>query len=80
MHEMGHCFFLDDMYDAKKYPKPLANCACSLQRTDTIMFGSAHVQPLDHAMLRRTWTVQQGKACRQFGSISSPEEPPVASA
>lgn len=61
LHEMGHCFFLDDMYDSTKYPRPLRVCGCSLQRGDTIMFGSTTLQPLDHAMLRRSWAVQAGR-------------------
>lgn len=58
MHEMGHCFFLDDMYDQTKYPRPLAACECSLQIKDTLMYGAPTITPMDRAMLRHTWAAQ----------------------
>ena len=64
LHEMGHCFFLDDLYDAKKYPRPLASCDCSLLPGDSVMYGydSRILRPLDHAMLRHTWRYQRKKS------------------
>ena len=38
LHEVGHCFFLDDMYDTSKYPRPLPACGgCSLHFHESIM-------------------------------------------
>ena len=58
-HEMGHCFFLDDMYDTKKYPRRLSTCDCSLEPGDTVMHGAKGLTPLDHAMLRHVWRCQR---------------------
>lgn len=55
MHEMGHCFFLDDMYNQTKYPRPLPACGCSLKIDDTIMYGAPAITPMDRAMLRHIW-------------------------
>lgn len=57
-HEMGHCFFLDDMYDTSKYPRKLASCDCSLEAGDTVMHGAKGLTALDHAMLRHVWRCQ----------------------
>ena len=62
-HEMGHCFFLDDLYDKKKYPLPLPraicscepNGGCTIQRDDTVMHGAKSITPFDHAQLRHMW-------------------------
>lgn len=62
-HEMGHCFFLDDLYDKKKYPAPLPNATCSCEPNanctvntdDTIMHGALVITPFDHAQLRHVW-------------------------
>lgn len=61
-HEMGHCFFLDDMYDTVKYPRPLQTCDCALEAQDTIMHGAKALMPLDHAMLRHVWRKQSALA------------------
>ena len=62
LHEMGHCFFLDDMYDDGKYPRPLPACQCTLKAADTIMFNTGlGLQTMDHVMLRRSWDVQRKK-------------------
>jgi hypothetical protein len=67
-HEMGHNFFLDDMYDTKKYPRMLPSCNCppscpsscsGIEKNDTIMFGSPTITPMDHAMIRKVWTRQK---------------------
>lgn len=58
VHEMGHCFFLDDLYDTHKYPTAMP-CECSrcaaLSADDSVMWFAPTLRPLDHAMLRRTW-------------------------
>lgn len=66
-HEMGHCFFLDDLYDNKKYPKPLPNVTCKCEPNgyctvtddDTIMHGGPVITPFDHAQLRHVWNVSR---------------------
>lgn len=62
-HEMGHCFFLDDLYDIKKYPTPLPSAICSydcqIRVNDSVMHGGPVVTPFDHAQLRHVWD-----ACR----------------
>ena len=57
-HEMGHCFFLDDMYDTTKYPRRLKACGCSLDAQDTIMHSATELTPFDSAMLRHVWLKQ----------------------
>ena len=59
-HEMGHCFFLDDMYDQTKYP-PNTECACSLSPTDTIMHTAPRLTAMDHAMMRHVWQKSKAK-------------------
>jgi len=60
-HEMGHCFFLDDLYDKKKYPAPLPRCNCDVAELcgvgpeDTIMHGGPAITAFDHAQLRHVW-------------------------
>ena len=65
-HEMGHCLFLDDLYDDGKYPSRFSNCQCvissqgkscncELNRRDSIMFNNEHVTTFDHVMIRRSW-------------------------
>lgn len=61
LHEMGHCFFLDDMYARSKYPVPLAECNCSLQPGDTVMHSAIGLTPMDHAMLRHVWSAQRAR-------------------
>jgi hypothetical protein len=66
-HEMGHCFFLDDLYDKRKYPSPLQNVACwcehngqcSVRSDDTIMHGASTIAPFDHAQLRHAWNASR---------------------
>lgn len=66
-HEMGHCFFLDDLYDKKKYPAPLPNVTCSCEPNghcmvhtdDTIMHGGPVITPFDHAQLRHVWNASR---------------------
>lgn len=66
-HEMGHCFFLDDLYDTKKYPNPLPNttCVCEhngqcmIRMDDTIMHGGPMITPFDHAQLRHVWNASR---------------------
>jgi len=57
-HEMGHCFFLDDMYDTAKYPRRLQSCGCSLDSQDTIMHSASGLTQFDFAMLRHVWQQQ----------------------
>ena len=66
LHEMGHCFFLDDMYDGHKYPRPLPSCPCggsncALRRDDTVMFGARGLTAFDRRMLRHTWDAQRDR-------------------
>lgn len=69
-HEMGHCFFLDDLYDTKKYPKPLpkATCTCdpnghcTTREDETIMHGGPVITPFDHAQLRHVWNASRALA------------------
>lgn len=63
-HEMGHCFFLDDMYDTSKYPQPLPSCSCQLDPGDTIMYRAKALTSFDHAMLRHVWLCQKERYVR----------------
>ena len=65
-HEMGHCLFLDDLYDNGKYPSQFSNCQCviksqgkscrcGLHPRDSIMFNNTNVTTFDHVMIRRSW-------------------------
>jgi len=58
VHEMGHCFFLDDLYDNKKYNWKTP-CKADLNPMDSIMFRAPKLQVLDHLMLRHTWDKQK---------------------
>ena len=66
-HEMGHCFFLDDLYDRKKYPTPLPHVVCScepdghcsVKMDDSIMHGGSVITPFDHAQLRHVWNASR---------------------
>ena len=62
IHEMGHCFFLDDFYDYNGSLKGRYNweseCG-TLGPNDTIMFRAKKIQPLDHLMLEHVWTKQK---------------------
>tara|TARA_A100001015_G_scaffold79598_1_gene88323 strand:+ start:1387 stop:2451 length:1065 start_codon:yes stop_codon:yes gene_type:complete len=66
IHEMGHCFFLDDLYDAHKYPPKYegkcvyssGKCTYNLYNNDSIMFGSKKLKLLDYIMLRHVWIKQ----------------------
>lgn len=60
LHEMGHCFFLDDMYDARKFPSSVVEkqCGVPLNRNDTVMFGNRTLTIMDHAMLREVYDKQ----------------------
>lgn len=64
-HEMGHCFFLDDLYDRKKYPTPLPICNCdpklhcNIRGDDTIMHSALYITPFDHAQLRHVWNASK---------------------
>ena len=59
LHEMGHCFFLDDMYDARKFPSPLPSSGHRLLPTDTVMHSNRSLTPFDHAMLRHLWNASE---------------------
>ena len=67
VHEMGHCFFLDDLYDTHKYPQKYdgqctyisGTCKYSLNYYDSIMFGSKKINLLDHIMIRHVWDKQK---------------------
>ena len=61
-HEIGHCFFLDDLYDAGKYPPKPAKCvcvhgedACRVLTEESIMKGGPKIAAFDHAQLRHGW-------------------------
>ena len=58
VHEMGHCFFLDDLYDSGKYNWKNA-CVSDLNPMDSIMFRAPKLQVLDYLMLRHTWDKQK---------------------
>ena len=74
-HEMGHCFFLDDLYDARKYPSPLPNAACPcaadgrcrLAAEDTIMHGGREITAFDHAQLRHVWSHCRSRSSTTLG-------------
>lgn len=52
LHEMGHCFGLDDLYHEARFPSNLV----PVQMGDSIMKGGADaLTVLDHAMLRHIW-------------------------
>lgn len=70
LHEMGHCFFLDDLYDSSKYPTNFKDCqcviaskgrscACSLEKKDSVMYNTKSLTSFDHAMIRRSWMKQR---------------------
>ena len=69
-HEMGHCFFLDDLYDRKKYPTPLPNARCScdpeghcsVHLDEPIMHGGPEITAFDHAQLRHVWNASRALA------------------
>lgn len=70
-HEIGHCFFLDDLYDRTRYPTPLPNTVCPchpsghcvVQESDSIMHtGSEKITPLDRAQLRHVWNAWRARA------------------
>lgn len=58
VHEMGHCFFLDDLYDTKKYIHN-NSCGKNLQPNDSMMFMSTRLTNMDHVMLRHSWNKQK---------------------
>lgn len=73
-HEMGHCFFLDDMYDTTKYPRRMRSCGCSLDPQDTIMHSAKALTPFDAAMLRHVWQQQSKlgqRAARESENVGS---------
>ena len=57
-HEMGHCLFLDDLYDNTTYNWK-NSCRSDLKPEDSIMFGSNKIEKMDHIMLRHTWNKQK---------------------
>ena len=59
-HEVGHTFFLDDMYDPTKYPVPLRKDGPVLKKDDTIMYDSVQITDMDRVMLRVVWDMQSG--------------------
>ena len=68
-HEMGHCFFLDDLYDTRKYPVPprREECSCEyacrgVRADDTIMHGAPAITPFDHAQIRHVWNATRESA------------------
>jgi hypothetical protein len=58
VHEMGHCFFLDDLYDTTKYNHE-SSCRTNMQPNDSIMFALPRLSNIDHVMLRHSWNVQK---------------------
>ena len=50
-HEMGHCFFLDDIYDPGKYPDG--------QNLISIMNTSGQISDFDRFLLRIVWKAQK---------------------
>ena len=50
-HEMGHTFFLDDIYDRGKYPEA--------ENIDSIMNGDATISDFDTLCLRIVWKKQR---------------------
>ena len=50
-HEMGHCFFLDDIYDPQKYPEG--------QSLVSIMNLSNSISDFDKFLLRLVWKNQK---------------------
>ena len=50
-HEMGHCFFLDDIYDIGKYPDG--------QNLISIMNNSGYISDFDKFLLRIVWKLQK---------------------
>ena len=70
-HEIGHCFFLDDLYDASKYPTPFPNTVCPchprghclIHESESIMHKrSDKITPLDRAQLRHVWNACRARA------------------
>lgn len=58
LHEMGHCFYLDDLYDSSLYVYE-NSCDSKLKSNDSLMFYSKKLEKMDFAMLRHTWNIQQ---------------------
>ena len=64
LHELGHAFFLDDLYDSHKFPKNMKceTCKkggkernCHIVGADSIMYASKRLTKLDAVMLRYVW-------------------------
>jgi hypothetical protein len=53
LHEIGHSFWMDDMADIIKYPKP--SSTYNLFPNDTNMFGNPGLTDMDHLMIRINW-------------------------
>ena len=51
LHEMGHCFFLDDLYDRGKYP--------DAEGLPSIMNTSGEISNFDIMTLRMVWKHQK---------------------
>ena len=50
-HEMGHCFFLDDVYDPGKYPDG--------QTLESLMNQSELIEDFDRMTMRMVWKLQR---------------------
>lgn len=58
LHEIGHCFGLDDLYNLSRYPRPLHG-VYEISPDDSVMFMSPSLTDMDAAMIRHTWEVQK---------------------
>ena len=52
-HEMGHCFFHDDIYNLIKYPDGAG--------LESVMNGAAEISNFDHIILRMLWEAQKNQ-------------------
>jgi hypothetical protein len=52
-HEMGHCFFHDDIYDNQKYPDNAA------LEQESVMHSANSIQNFDRVIQRMIWEVQK---------------------
>ena len=51
LHEMGHTFFLDDIYSREKYP--------DADGMDSVMNGGSHITDFDRITMRMVWAHQK---------------------
>tara|TARA_B110000008_G_C16944586_1_gene553889 strand:+ start:641 stop:1627 length:987 start_codon:yes stop_codon:yes gene_type:complete len=60
VHEMGHCFFLDDFYEYEGKKDYVWESDCgTLDPNDSIMFRSKKITSLDYLMMRHVWKNQK---------------------